>query len=332
MSSMDLLILGGTRFLGRHLVEIARRRGHKLTLFNRGRTNPTLFPDVEQVYGDRATDLDRLAGRRWDAVIDTSGYLPAVVSASARTLADAVEHYSFISTISVYQDFSAPHMGEDAPLARLEQPEEATLTNETYGALKTHCEDAVQAALPGRALIIRPGLIVGPYDPTGRFTYWPVRMAQGGEVLAPESPHLPVQFIDARDLAEWTLQSAEQRLTGIYNATGPATSYTLGALLDECNTVAQSDASVTWVPSAFLAEHQVQPWSDLPLWAPAEMPGLMTTDCSKAIAAGLRFRPVRETVADTLTWYRSLPDAPLLKAGLSREREAAVLSAWHERT
>lgn len=331
MDGMDLLILGGAHFLGRHLVEAAQRRGHRLTLFNRGRTNPTLFPGVEQIRGDRATDLERLAGRRWDAVIDTSGYLPAAVAASARTLADAVEHYSFISTISVYRDFSAPHMDEGAPLARLERPEEAALTDATYGPLKTHCEDAVQAALPGRGLIIRPGLIVGPYDPTDRFTYWPVRMAQGGEVLAPEDPRIPIQFIDARDLAEWTLLSAEQRLTGVYNATGPATPYTLGALLDECSAVAQSGAAVTWAPATFLAEHQVRPWSDLSLWAPAEMPGLMTVDCAKAIAAGLRFRPLRETVADTLAWRRALLDAPALQAGLSRAREADVLAAWHRR-
>lgn len=328
---MDILILGGTVFLGRHLVETAQSRGHRLTLFNRGRSNPGLFPDVEQIHGDRAADFDRLGNRRWDAVIDTSGYLPAQVRAAAGALARRAGLYVFISTISVYADFTRPHMDENAPLARLDDPEETALDHETYGALKTHCEDAVLAALPDRALIIRPGLIAGPHDPTDRFTYWPVRMAQGGELLAPESPGVPVQFIDARDLAAWTLACLEQGTTGVYNATGPAAPYTLGELLAVCRQAAATDATPVWVDADFLADQGVSPFVDMPLWVPDALRGISTVDCRRALAAGLTFCPVQATVADTLHWRRNLPDNLPLRAGLPPEREASLLAAWHRR-
>jgi 2'-hydroxyisoflavone reductase len=198
---MNLLILGGTAFLGRHIVESALVQGHTVTLFNRGRTNPDLFPQVETIMGDRKESLDALGRRQWDVVIDTSGYHPNDVCASATWLASHVGRYIFISTISVYADFSQPGIDENAPIARLDDPATATLSNETYGPLKSHCEDVVLEIYGPRSLIIRPGLIVGPHDPTDRFTYWPVRAARGGEILAPEGPQLPVQYIDARDLA-----------------------------------------------------------------------------------------------------------------------------------
>jgi 2'-hydroxyisoflavone reductase len=325
---MNLLILGGTVFLGRHLVTAAQDRGHHITLFNRGRTNPELFPDVEKIHGNRAADLDKLDNRRWDAVIDTSGYLPGVVYASAKALAGRVGRYLFISTISVYADFNRLHMDESAPVGRLEQPEQAELSNETYGPLKVHCEDAVQAVYGEQSLVIRPGLIVGPYDPTDRFTYWPMRIAQGGEVLAPEGPHVPIQFIDGRDLAEWCILGTENGLSGVYNATGPAAPYTLGELLTACQVVAGSSADITWVSAAFLAEHQVIPFGELPLWVPEESRGISTVDCRRAIAAGVAFRPPEETVQDTLAWRRTLPDAPALRAGLTPARESELLAAW----
>jgi 2'-hydroxyisoflavone reductase len=325
---MNLLILGGTVFLGRHLVTAAQGRGHQLTLFNRGRTNPDLFPDIEKIHGDRSADLDKLNNRRWDAVIDTSGYLPGVVDASAKALSGRVGRYLFISTISVYSDFSRLHMDETAPVARLGRPEQVELSNETYGPLKVHCEDAVQAVYGERSLVIRPGLIVGSYDPTDRFTYWPMRIAQGGEMLAPEGAHVPIQFIDGRDLAEWCLHGVETGLSGVYNATGPATPYTLGELLTVCQEVAGTSVQLTWATAEFLADQQVIPFGDLPLWVPDESRGISTVDCRRAIAAGLAFRPTEATVRDTLVWRRSLPDAPALRAGLTAAREAELLAAW----
>ncbi|MCC6166565.1 MAG: epimerase [Caldilineaceae bacterium] len=328
---MDILILGGTVFLGRHLVETAQGQGHRLTLFNRGRSNPGLFPNVEQIHGDRAADLDRLSNRHWDAVIDTSGYLPAQVRASAGALARRTGLYVFVSTISVYADFTQPHMDENASLARLDNPEDTALDPETYGALKTHCEDAVLAALSDRGLIIRPGLIVGPHDPTDRFTYWPVRVAQGGELLAPESPGVPIQFIDVRDLAAWILACVAQGTTGVYNTTGPAAPYTLGELLAVCRQTAAADATPVWVSADFLAEHNVAPFADMPLWVPDTLRGISTVDCRRALAAGLSFRPVQATVAETLQWRHSLPGNPPLRAGLTPEREANLLATWYRR-
>ena len=219
---MKLLILGGTKYLGRHLTESALERGHEVTLFNRGRENPDLFHGkVEKLVGDRDGDLAALKGRKWDAVIDTSGYFPRVVKDSARLLADTVDHYTFISTISVYEDFSQPGIEETAPVGKLEDETVEDIGAGAYGPLKALCEQAVEEVMPGRSLIVRPGLIVGPYDPTDRFTYWPSRIAKGGEVLAPGDGTSPVQFIDARDLAEWVLTMTERKQTGVFNATGP---------------------------------------------------------------------------------------------------------------
>lgn len=328
---MKLLILGGTVFLGRHLVDAALARGHEVTLFNRGQHNPELYPEVEKLRGDRESDLSALAGRRWVAVIDTSGYVPRVVHASARLLAGAVEHYTFISTISVFADTSAVGIDEDAPLATLDDPTNEEYRGPAYGPLKALCEQAAEQELPGRVLMIRPGLIVGPHDPSDRFTYWPYRVAQGGEVLAPGRPERSVQIIDARDLAEWNLRMVEQRQTGIFNATGPDRTLTMQEVLQTCRDVSGSDARFTWIPDAFLSEAGLSPWIEVPLWIPEtpDRAGFYAIDCRRAVAQGLTFRPLADTVRDTLAWDRTRSES-FTSAGLKPEREAEVLHAWHE--
>lgn len=331
---MKLLILGGTLFVGRHLVEEALARGHTVSLFHRGQTNPNLYPQVEHLHGDRGGELDVLRGRRWDAVVDTCGYVPRVVHASASLLAKAVEHYTFISTLNAYASFSVPQMDERAPLATLDDETIETITDATYGPLKVLCERAVEAAFPGRALIIRPGLIAGPYDPNDRFTYWPYRVAQGGAVLAPGTPHQGIRFLDARDLAAWTIAMAERRQTGVYNASGPATPLPMGVFLDACRAVTGSDATFTWVDDHFLVACGVRPYVELPLWVPdalgPERIGYVTLDCTKAMAAELRFRSVEQTIRDTLAWFSGASTGAPLKAGLAPAREAELLRAWHD--
>lgn len=333
---MKLLILGGTVFLGRALVESALARGHEITLFNRGKSNPELYPDVEKLHGERDGDLAALRGRRWDVVIDTSGYVPRYVRASAELLKDAVEHYTFISSISVYKDFSKPGFDESAPLATLEQQTDE-VTGENYGAQKVLCEQAVEQALPGRALHVRAGLIVGPHDYSGRFTYWVQRIAKGGEVLAPGRPERPIQLIDARDLGDWCLDMAEARKTGVFNATGPDYRLTMGQYLDTCKTATNSTAQLTWVSEAFLKEKEVGSWIEMPLWLPegADDDGFMRVNCQKALAAGLKFRPLLDTVRDTWNWVNHPDETQLagrlieMKSGLAPEKEASVLQAWH---
>jgi 2'-hydroxyisoflavone reductase len=328
---MRLLILGGTVFLGRALVEAALQHGHDVALFNRGHTNPDLFPEVEKLRGDRSVDLSVLDGRRWDAVIDTSGYVPRVVRASAKKLAQTVDHYTFVSTISVYADTGQPGLREDAAVGTLADPTVEQVTGETYGPLKALCEQAVGEVMPGRALIVRPGLIVGPHDPTDRFTYWPVRVAEGGAVLAPGRPGRPVQIIDVRDLAEWLVRGAQEGLTGVYNATGPAQRTSMADLLAACKASSGSDATFEWVDDAFLLERGVAPWSDLPLWIPdsaGEHIGMLAVDNSRALAAGLMFRSLEEVVATTLDRARGQRGPHEWKAGLARERESALLNEW----
>ncbi|MFN8498231.1 MAG: epimerase [Anaerolineae bacterium] len=329
---MRLLILGGTVFLGRALVDAARARGHAVTLFNRGQHNPELYPDVEKLRGDRDGDLAALAGREWDAVIDTCGYVPRIVRASGEALADRVGRYVFISTISVYADFSGEGPREESPVGMLADETVEEVNGETYGPLKALCEAAVEAALPGRALIIRPGLIVGPYDVSDRFTYWPRRIAQGGETLAPAAPAMPVQIIDVRDLAEWTIRMVEEQRGGVYNATGPRDPLTFADVLDECRAVTGSDAHIVWVDEAFLLEQGVGPWIEMPLWIPdGEMSALAKTDIRRALDAGLTFRPLTTTIQDTLVWDAARPPDIERRAGMARDRERALLEAWrHE--
>lgn len=331
--SLKILILGGTAYLGPEVVEAARSRGHVLTLFNRGKTNPGLFPDIEKLRGDRNGDLKSLEGRSWDAVVDTSGYVPRVVTASVSLLAPNVKHYVFISTISVFADPVKPGTDESGLLNTV--PDETSEdVPKYYGALKALCEKAAEKSMPGHVCNIRPGLIVGPGDPTDRFTYWPVRLSRGGEVLAPGDGGDPVQFIDVRDLAAWIITVIEQNITGVFNATGPERRLTMRDFLDSSRKAIKSGARLTWVPADFLEKQKVEAWSDMPAWVPwrngAE--GFATIDCRKAIGRGLRFRPARETSKDTLAWFDTLPSdrKSKLRAGIPADREAQVLKTWHE--
>ena len=332
---MKILILGGTRFLGRAAVEAALERGHEITLFNRGQSNPELFPDVEKISGDRDSDLSPLKNRKWDAVIDTCGYVPRLVRKSAEALADSVDHYTFISTISVYADSHKIGTVEEDEVGKLTDETVEEITGESYGPLKALCEQAVEEVMPGRVLTIRPGLIVGRYDPTDRFTYWPLRVARGGEVLAPDSPDYKIQVIDVRDLVEWNLRLVEAGVTGIFNGTGPEKPFTLGELLHTSREVSGSDATFTYVPEGFLLEKEVAPWMELPMWIPSNMDelgqGLMQVNVEKSVASGLTFRPLKDTVQDTLEFVKTLPADHTWRAGLSAEKESAVLKAWKEK-
>lgn len=353
---MRILVLGGTVFLGRHLAELALAAGDTVTLFTRGKHNPDLFPRAERITGDRTTDLHRLEGGTWDAVVDTSGYLPEVVRASAKLLAGRAGHYAFVSSISVYRDFRTPGIDEDYPCGELPEGTPESLTDASYGPLKALCERAVSEEFPGRVLNVRPGLIIGPHDPSDRFTYWPERVARGGEVLAPDHPRRVTQVIDARDLAAWILRSLREGLTGIFNATspgrtqdpgasasppGPASAggpspefpLTLGRVLDACREAGASDARFTWVSESFLAGEKVGPWIELPLWVPREpdMLGFDAVSVERAIAAGLRFRPIAESIRDTLSWAGALPPDRPRRAGLDPAKEVEILQRWKER-
>jgi 2'-hydroxyisoflavone reductase len=319
---MRVLVLGGTQFLGRHTVDVALARGHEVTTFNRGRTRPDLFPEVERLHGDRDGDLDALAGRSFDAVVDTSGYVPRVVGETIDAL-DDVGHYTFVSSVSVYADLSAPPTVA-SPVAELTQPTEEW--REAYGELKADCEDVVRERFP-EAFVPRPGLIVGPCDPTGRFTYWPERLAAGGRVLAPAPPGADAQVIDARDLAGWIVRAAEDGLAGTYNAVGRPVAR--ATLLETCRRVAGTDAELVWVDSDFLLAHDVGEWLELPLWlASPEYAGMLSVDPSPAFEAGLGTRPLEETVRDTLDWVESGEAPTETGAGLERAKEQQVLDTW----
>ena len=320
---MRLLVLGGTKFLGRHAVDAALADGHDVTIFTRGQTNPELFPEVEHLQGDRDGKLDALAGRSWDGVVDTSGYVPRIVRQSAELLRDAVQRYVFVSSISVYADFSHP-VDESSQVAELEDPSTEEVL-EHYGALKAACERVVEEVYGERSARVRAGLIVGPYDPTDRFTYWPRRIARGGDVLGPGDPHAAVQFVDARDLARWLVTLALHGPGGTFNATGPAEPLSFAELLDRASRALGSDANVVWVDDQRVLDAGVQPWTELPLWLPgSEYAGMARADISRALAAGLAFRPVEETVADTLAWDRTVPGE---RPTLSSEREQEILAA-----
>jgi len=338
---LRILILGGTGFTGPHQVRYALARGHEVTLFNRGR-EPQQWPGpVEELIGDRNTgDLKALEGGRWDVCIDNPTTLPFWVRDAGRVLHGRVGQYIFISTVSVYASNDKPE-DESAPLAPYTGADPmaetaATLRGrigELYGPLKAASEHEAARWFPDALTIIRPGLIAGPGDETDRFTYWPVRVARGGEVLAPGDGSDPVQFIDARDLAEWTIRMAESRTTGVFNATGPQRPLTMSAMLKGIADPMQTDARLTWVPSAFLEAHQVSPWSDLPVWVPGqgESAGFARRDIGRAVRAGLTFRPLAATSADTLAWFRRQPAErqAKLRAGLAPEREAQLLVEWN---
>src|SRR5256714_6737849 len=340
VKSLRILILGGTGFTGPCQVRYALNRGHKVTTFNRGKTHPGELPnEVEQLIGDRNGRLDALKNRQWDVAIDNPTTLPAWVRDAAQTLKGNVERYVFISTISVYGEVKTGP-DETAPTEKYEgtDPYKETLEAmkaggyKTYGPLKALSEREAEKWFPRKTLIIRPGLIVGPRDETDRFTYWPVRIDRGGEVLAPGSPSDPVQFVDARDLAEWTIRMVENGETGVYNATGPAKPLGVGGMLDGIKAAEKSNATFTWVNEEFLTQQKVEPWSDMPVWTGKDS-GLARTSISRALSKGLTFRPLADTARDTLAWFKTLPQdrQSKLRAGLTPEREAEVLSAWKKK-
>jgi 2'-hydroxyisoflavone reductase len=322
---VKLLVLGGTKFLGRATVEAALDRGHEVTLFNRGRTNPELFPEAERLRGDRATDLSALSGRTWDAVVDTSAYVPRQARASAEVLTDAADYYVFLSSVSVYADLSQP-VDENSPLDEFRegQPDDRLLEDfSNYGPLKALSERAVAESFGSSTCVVRPGLIVGPHDPTGRFTYWPHRVARGGETLAPKPSDGQVQFIDVRDLGEWIVHLCEQRIEGTFNAANRGVTW--AALLDTCREVAGSDAEFVWVEEEFLIEQEVGQWMELPMWLHEDV-GIHATDVSRAVDAGLVFRPLAETIRGALEHAETTKEA-----GLDPSREAELIEAWKAR-
>jgi 2'-hydroxyisoflavone reductase len=341
---LKILILGGTGFTGPFQVRYALSRGHQVTVFNRGKTHPGELPkEAEQLIGDRNGQLDALKGRKWDVVVDNPTTLPVWVRDAAQILKGNVDRYVFISTISVYSDNSKPGMDETGALAKYTGADAMKETNATlrasnfelYGPLKVLSEMEAEKWFPGKSLIIRPGLIVGPGDESDRFTYWPVRVERGGEVLAPGNPTDPVQFIDARDLAEWTIRMVEQGTTGIFNATGPKQKLTMGGMLDGIKSVANPKAQFTWADADFLAAQKVSPWSDMPVWVPpvGDSAGFAVISIKRALDKGLTFRPVSDTTRATLDWFKQQPAdrQAKLRAGITPEREKEVLAAWHAR-
>lgn len=340
---LNILILGGTGFTGPHQVRYALARGHRITLFNRGRRPQDWPAEVEELTGDRETgDLEALKGRRWDVCIDNPTSVPHWVRDVGEVLKGQVDHYLFISTLSVYSDSATPGQDEDAPRAVYTGPDIMAETRASlianmalYGPMKAACEDEALKWFPGITTLIRPGLIVGPGDETDRFSYWPLRVRRGGDILAPGDGRDPVQFIDARDLAEWTLRMAEQRAFGAYNAMGPAYAMGMDQLLYGIQAVTGTAASFHWAPAEFLAEQQVSPWGDMPVWVPGqgESAGFSRHRNDRAIAQGLSFRPLADTVAATLAWFDAQPAErrATLRAGIKPEREAEVLAAWKAR-
>ena len=340
----SILVLGGTGFLGPHVVTAALARRHRVTLFNRGKTHPSLFPEVEKLRGDRDGHLEALAGRSWDAVVDPSGYLPRLVKASAELLAPRIGHYIFISTISVYAKNDIVGADETSPVEPLADPSNEDV-KANYGALKALCERAAEAALPGRVACLRPGLIIGPGDPTGRFSHWPTRLAAGGNVLAPGDGTTPVQYIDGRDLGAWIVRVIEDKAVGTMNAFGPATRVTMKQVLDDCNRALGDKAQLTWVAADFLDKQGVEGWSEMPMWIDnhGDYAGFGTRSNAKAVAAGLTFRPIGETARDTLAWLDAASvegaadgltaeqRSKARSSGIAPDKEAKVLAAWKAR-
>ncbi len=328
-----LLILGGTGFIGPHLTEAALRRGWKVTHFNRGKRDPDGVPGVETLNGDRSGDLESLRGRRWDAVVDNTGYVPKYVKASSEMLAPNVGYCLFISSISAYASFVKPN-DESAPLGKLDDIETDKITNESYGPMKALCEQYTMQAFAGRASVVRPGYIVGPLDNSDRFTYWPVRAARGGEMLAPGTPRDPVQIIDVRDLAAWMIKLVERRTLGYFNAISAPRQFTIGDVVTASVKAAKNvDTKVTWVPEDFLMKQWKPEEVDLPPWSPmiGDFAGASLSPTDRARAEGLRIRPLADTVRDTLAWHRTRPTErqAKLRAGLDAEKERITLEAWH---
>ncbi|MGE5337578.1 MAG: SDR family oxidoreductase [Gemmatimonadota bacterium] len=325
---MRILIIGGTRFLGRHLVAAALAAGHQVTLFNRGLSAPDLYPEVEQLHGNRDGDLKSLADRTWDAVVDTCGYVPRVVQQSVDALSHRTKRYLFVSSISVYRDPSRAGVAEDAPLAELSAPTSEDVVA-SYGALKAACERVVCDVFAERSLVVRPGLIVGPHDPTNRFSYWVRRCARGGAVLLPGVPDYPVQFIDAHDLASWMIDLLQCEISGTFNAVGPRQPLTLSGFISRCAHALGTSVRPVWVAREFLRQHAVQPWTDLPLWAGEEAAGFAQISGERGWSAGLCHRSLEDTVRDTWRWCSSRADGGPA-GGLAEAREAALLALWSQ--
>jgi len=343
---LKILVLGGTGLIGPPMVEYALARGHEVTLFNRGKTNTQLFPDVERIKGDRNDDLSGLEkavadGRRWDAVIDNTASIPRWVTESAGLLADAADLYLYTSSISAYADSSVPGADETAALGQISAENEALvvttkdITGENYGPLKARCEEEARKAFPDAAIVVRPGLIVGPGDYSDRFTYWPVRITRGGEVMAPGNPDDPVQFIDCRDLGEWYIRLVESKAVGTYNGTGPRSPMSVAGMLYGIRATVDNEISFTWVDADFLEKHDVQAWMHMTVWVPpvGEYAGFAASGIQRALDAGLTFRPLADTATATMAYWSSLPEDRRAepRAGLPAEKEAEVLAAWHAR-
>ena len=331
-NSLDLLVLGGTGFIGPHMVREALRRGHNVTLFNRGKTNNELFPDLETIKGDRAGDLENLENRRWDAVVDNSGYMPQYVQNSARTLSPNIGHYLFISSISAYEGFAQP-INEDSPLATMEDENAQEFSWDYYGALKARCEKrAIEEIGEDRLTVLRPTYVCGPGDHTDRFTYWPVRTQKGGEMLWAGTPASEIQIVDVRDLANFTVDSVERRIAGTYNMVTPTGSYTMGNLLEDSQAVLAATVEPVWVDDAFVEEQGAEAEGALPIWHPSAGPSAHVSSVSgkRARAAGLKNRPVRETIRDLMTWWNTLPEERITNArfGMTAEKEAELIAAW----
>ena len=344
---LKILVLGGTGLIGPPMVAYAVARGHQLTLFNRGKTNTELFPELERIIGDRNDNISALAaevakGRRWDVVIDNTASIPRWVEESAGLLKNSADTYLYTSSISAYADSSTPGADETAPLGAISAEEAAMvktnrdITDTNYGPLKALCERAAQTAFPERCIVVRPGLIVGPGDSSDRFTYWPVRIDRGGEALAPGDGNDPVQFIDCRDLGEWYVRLVEDSAIGVYNGVGPASPMSIAEMLYGIRATTGGELSFTWVDAGFLKQHEVEEWGEMTVWVPpvGEYAGFSTSSIARAKKAGLSFRPLATTAADTLAYWSSLPEERRAKprAGLDPEKERAVLAAWHARS
>ncbi|UFT98327.1 NAD-dependent epimerase/dehydratase family protein [Radiobacillus kanasensis] len=321
---MKVLIIGGSNFVGRHIVEQAVERGHTVTMFNRGKSNPGLFPSIEKIEGDRDKDVALLLNREWDSVIDTCGFFPRVVDRSVQLLKDHVKHYTFISTVSVYKDFLEPNKTEEAELATIEDTTVEEKTPETYGPLKVLCEDKVRNGFDHH-LIVRPGFIVGPYDYSDRFTYWVDRMAKGDKVLAPGNREEYLQFIDARDLAEWLMDAIENQLVGTFNVTSEPNQYTFEDVLEECKRILNSDATLYWADDHQL-EGKVQPFLELPFWVPKAWgeKGIFQINVEKVKKQGLKTRPLWETIRDTGAWLKESKQQ-ISEAGMDPEKEKELI-------
>jgi len=343
-TKLKILVLGGTGLIGPPMVKYALARGHDVTLFNRGKTNTQLFPESEKIRGDRNDDISALeaavaTGRSWDVVIDNTASIPRWVEESAQLLANSADLYLYTSSISAYAEHTTPNADETAPVGTISDEEAAAvktnrdITGENYGPLKARCEKAAQNAFPGHCIVVRPGLIVGPGDYSDRFTYWPVRIHRGGEVMAPGNPTDPVQFIDCRDLGEWFIRLVENKAVGVYNGTGPASAMSVAEMLYGIRATTADPVSFTWVPAEFLKEHEVEEWVHMTVWVPpvGEYAGFSSSNIQRAINAGLTFRPLAVTAVDTVEYWNSLPEERRAKprAGLDPEKEKDVLAAWH---